>query len=422
MQKNFILLTGALASFSALAHAADIPAFQVRAGYTVSLAAEEFGQARFLETDGKDMLWVSQPRSGTISTLKRQPNSTFTKIGEWTTGKNTVHGMDFRDGWLWFTQSGSVWKSRDTNGDGKSDEEIEVVKDLPSGGGHWYRSIAVADDGFFTSIGDSGNISDQSDTDRQKVWKFSLDGSTKTLWSSGIRNTEKLGFRPGTQEVWGADHGSDNFGKNLGERGGNQPVTDRIPPEEFNRYDRDAFYGHPFIVGNGMPRPEFAAREDILELAAKTELPKWAMGAHWAPNGWTFAAKNGIGEIGDAYVACHGSWNSSKPVGYRIERIAFDAQTGVPLGAHALVSMVGSDGQVLDRPVDVTEDADGSLLFSTDKGRVYRVSKIAAAPVVAASSTKPAPVKPVSTKVAPKTASKQTKPLGKTAAPAKRTQ
>ena len=40
-----------------------------------------------------------------------------------------------------------------------------------------------------------------------------LKGKDKKLWCSGIRNTEKLVIRPGTDEIWGMDHGSDWFGK-----------------------------------------------------------------------------------------------------------------------------------------------------------------------------------------------------------------
>ncbi|MBW3637607.1 MAG: hypothetical protein KY445_14270, partial [Armatimonadetes bacterium] len=194
------------------------------------------------------------------------------------------------------------------------------------------------------------------------------------LHAEGVRNTEKLGFRPGTTEVWGADHGSDNFGKYLGEGRGNQPLTDKTPPCEFNHYEAGKFYGHPFVVGNGMPRPEYTKREDILQLIAKTELPAWQLGAHWAPNGWTFAEKNGLGMKGDAFIANHGSWNSSAKVGYRVERILMDPVTGRAMGAHALVSTLGADGAVLARPVDCVEAPDGTLLFSDDMGkRIYRI-------------------------------------------------
>lgn len=357
---------------------ADVPAFSVRPGFKVSLVAQNFGEARFLEFDDKGTLYVSQPGSGTIASL-RLKDGKYQKIADFTTGKSRVHGLDFKNGWLWFTESGSVWKGRDTDGDGKSDEEIQVLKGLPSGGGHWQRSILVGDDGFYTSIGDPNNLStpEEKDPDRRKIWKYSLDGNTRELFVEGIRNTEKLGFRPGTTEVWGADHGSDNFGKRLGETKGNQPVTDRLPPCEFNRYESGKFYGHPFIVGNGIPRPEYETRPDILELAAKTTLPQWQLGPHWAPNGWTFAATNALGMRGDAFIANHGSWNSTKKVGYRIERVLIDQVTGDAMGAQMLVSTLGANEEVLGRPVDCVEAPDGSLLFSDDQNRkIYRVEKI----------------------------------------------
>ncbi len=366
-----------------------VSAFEVRPGFKVSLVAQDFGSARFLEMGPTGRLFVSQPGSGTIASLQRQGDGTFKKIGDFVKDKPTVHGMQWKDGWLWFTQSGAIWKARDTNNDGIADEEVKVLDGLPSGGGHWWRPILVTDSGFYTGIGDDGNINDHLDVmgdkgEREKIWFYNLDGSGKTLWASGTRNTEKLGFRPGTQEVWGADHGSDNFGKPLGESGGNQPFTDRIPPEEFNRYDKGAFYGHPFIMGNGMARLEFKDRPDILELAQKTVLPQWALAAHWAVCGWTFARSNALGMKGDAFIACHGSWNSTKKVGYCVERVMFDPQSGSPMGEQKLVSTLDKNGEVVGRPVDVVEEADGSLLFSDDKNNcVYRVSKTLPALTVA---------------------------------------
>jgi len=351
----------------------DVPPFIVRPGLRVTLVAEKIGQVRFLEFGGEDTLYVSQPLAGAIMTLRRQ-GAVWNKVADFVTNKPTVHGMHYYDGWLWFTQSGVVWKARDTDGDGRADEEVIVVDGLPSGGGHWWRSILVTPSGFYSSIGDSGNITDETSSDRQKIWKFALDGSSKTLFASGLRNTEKLRLRPGTDEVWGADHGSDAYGQTLGEKPPNQPFTDRIPPCEFNLYVEGGFYGHPFIVGDGLPRLEFKDRPDLLELAGKAISPEWSFGAHWAPNGWTFVASDALGFEGDAVVACHGSWNSSVKVGYRVERIIFDKLTGRPAGRQKLVGLLRDD-QVLGRPCDVAEAPDGSLYFSDDsRGRIYRIS------------------------------------------------
>ncbi len=377
--KSLVAL-GGLLTLTTAAHAAgtvgpDVPDFEVRDGYRVTVAARDFGQSRFLQIGENGMLYVSQPNQGSISTLKKQADGTYKKIGEFTSDKKTIHGMDYKNGWLWFTQSGVVWKGRDTNGDGKADEEVKVLDGLPEGGGHWWRSILVDDDGFFTSIGDTGNINDLTETDRQKIWKYSLDGTTRKLWSSGLRNTEKLRYRPGTTELYGADHGSDWYGKPLGDTKESQPITNRVPDDEFNHYVEGGFYGHPFIVSNGLPRIEFKDKENIIELAGKTILPAWSVGPHWATNGFTFAATDGLGAKGDAFIACHGSWNSSVKKGYRIERVMFDPQSGEPMGAQSIVSTL-KDQKVLGRPVDCAEESDGSILFSTDDSNmIYRISR-----------------------------------------------
>lgn len=363
-----------------------VPAFTVRPGYRVTLAANQLGEARFIEFDNKGNLYLSQPGRGTILTLKDKGDGTYQTLGKFITGKPTVHGMQWHDGWLWFTQSGSIYKGRDTNGDGVADEVVTVIPDgqLPSGGGHWWRSILVTNDSIYTSIGDDQNLSDHTGDDREKIWRYDLNGGNKRLFCSGIRNTEKLMLRPGTDEIWGSDHGSDNFGGPIGEGKwqppagsglSKQPLTDLIPPEEFNHYVQDGFYGHPFVVGDRLPRPEFVNRPDIMELIAKTIPPAWSAGPHWAGNGWTFVTKDYFpGQKGNAWVAYHGSWNSTKKVGYRVESILFDSMTGQPYGSQLIVSTLSAN-DVLARPVDCVEAPDGSMLFTSDQGSsIYRIS------------------------------------------------
>ena len=366
--------------------------FTVRDGFQVNVAIPALNGARFMELDDKGTLYVSRPQ-GDITAFKSKGDGTYEKLGVFISGKPSAHGMCFHDGWLWFSTSGAIFKARDTNGDGVADETIEVTHDLPKGGGHWWRSILVTDDAFYTSIGCSGNITDDTATERLKIWRFALDGSGKSLFASGLRNTEKLRLRPGTSEIWGLDHGSDDFGQPIGDKpGSDQPITDLNPPDEFNRYVQDGFYGHPFITGNRVPRYEYLDRKDIHDLAARTIPPEWAVGAHWATNGFCFIdpAVNGkTGGLpadcgGDAFICCHGSWNSSKPVGYCVARIRIDHDPklgGHPVGLEKIVSTLDPAGQVKARPVDCVQAPDGSILFSADvPGRVYRITWSTPAP------------------------------------------
>ncbi len=365
-----------------------VPAFRVRPGYRVTraCAGNAVREARFLEfsSDGKT-LFVSQPENGQIVALRDPDDSgEYKSISVFVKGKRSVQGMHFHDGWLYFSQAaeGSVSRARDTNDDGVADEvEVIIPKGtLPSGGGHPFEGLLVTDSAIYVTSSDPTNMTENLASDRKTIYVFDKDGKNKRVFCTGIRNTEKLRIRPGTTDIYGFDHGSDNFGRLFGERlGTDQPITDVNPPEEFNRYVEGGFYGHPFITGTGVPRMEFAKRPDIVELANKTIPPEWLVHAHWAVNGFTFLSGDyfGAGSKGDVLFCSHGSWNSTTPVGACVQRILFDPVTGKPYGSMTIVDCVGADRR-LARPCDAAEAPDGSVVFSTDEPpALYRISRSA---------------------------------------------
>lgn len=359
---------------------------KVRPGYRVTraLPAKAISEARFIQfsADGKT-LYVSQKGEGKILAL-RDPdeNGQFKTITTFVKDKPSVQGMDVHDGWLYFSQAGegSVSRARDTNDDGVADdvENILPPKTLPTGGGHPFEGLLVTDTSMYVTASDPTNMTPELDSPRKTIYVFDLDGKNKRVFCTGIRNTEKLRFRPGTQDIYGFDHGSDNFGKEYGETmSKNQPITDLNPPEEFNLYKEGAFYGHPFITGNRVPRPEYAKRPDILELAGKTTPPEWLVHAHWAVLGFTFITGDAFPDLkGDVLFCAHGSWNSLKPVGACVQRLMFDPVTGVPFGSRTIVDCYVNAKRVA-RPVDAAEAPDGSIIFSCDEpvAALYRISK-----------------------------------------------
>jgi glucose/arabinose dehydrogenase len=441
---NLTLLLAALSTAPQPAKAPPPPTWlkdlTVRPGYTVSLAASDVSNLRHVESDGASRLFVSRPyapppegqrrsTNGDILCLRDRDGDGFYEWREtFVTGPVTLHGLCFVQdsaapgkpalpgaGWLWYSTSGSIWKARDNDGDGKADENIEVLKDgsLPSGGANWWRAILVTESRLFTAIGDTANITDESDTDRQKIWSFALDGSDKKLFASGLRSTEKLRLRPTGKprppaiELWGVDQGSDWFGRILGEKpgqnpdepGAGQPMTETLPPDEINVYTESSFYGHPFLVGDRIPRPEFAAKSDLADWAARTTSPKHSLPAHAGASGFCFldpditsrlAARPGAlpNELGglDLVVACHGSWNTPNPAGYSIERVLFDPVEDRPIGHVTLVRGIRRTEDPatkrarwtpLIRPVDIVQAADGSLLFTCDMNNmILRISGV----------------------------------------------
>jgi glucose/arabinose dehydrogenase len=383
-----LLLTHRLAGAEASddPRGAGVPDFEVRPGYRVTLAADDLGEARFIQLGNDGVVFLSQPDRGTVLALRdTDRDGTFDQRVEFVTGRKGVHSMDFVDGWLWISNApqGSVFKARDTDGDLRADDIVDVVARgrLPSGGGHPTYGILVGKSRFYVAVSDPSNMDEDLKSDRKTIYSFSLDGSDQRTFATGIRNTEKLRFRPTsegemTSEIWGADHGSDWFGRPYGDSQGNQPITDLNPPDELNHYVEGGFYGHPFITGNRVPRPEFVNREDLHALASRTIAPAWSYGAHWAANGFTFVqGERFTGLRGDLVQAFHGSWNSSKRVGYCVSRVAFDPMTGLPWGLQTIVDCFDEkSGRVLGRPVDVIEDADGTLLFTCSLSRrIYRI-------------------------------------------------
>ena len=356
------------------------PEIWVRDGYKLTVVQKDITNPRALQMNTEGVLFVSLPEAGEIKACRDKDNDGYYEtVTTFVKGHKKVHGMYWHDGWLWYSETGAIFKARDTNNDGVADEDITVIAagKLPSGGGHWWRPVLISNNRIYTSIGCSGNINDETETERLKIWSFALDGSDKKLFCGGLRNTEKLLLRPGTDEIWGMDHGSDNFGEIMEkkDKDGRKPITDWNPPCEMNHYVQDAFYGHPYITGNRLPRYEYMNRPDIVDWAAKTTPPAWAAGSHYAPNGMTFYDANQFPNAkGDAFVAYHGSWNRSVKGGYAVTKVLFE--NGNPFGEQTYVKFEKND-DLFGRPVDVQVALDGSLLISDDWGnKIYRLTYV----------------------------------------------
>ena len=73
------------------------------------------------------------------------------------------------------------------------------------------------------------------------------------------------------------------------------------------------------------------------------------------------------------FIAEHGSWNRSTPVGYRVTFV--ELREGRPAGYEVFAEGWLRGGVAWGRPADVLELSDGSLLVSDDKGgKVYRIT------------------------------------------------
>ena len=272
-------------------------------------------------------------------------------------------------------------------GETKITAKPEKVVDLP-GGGHWTRNVIASDDGntLYVAVGSETNIADNGlEAEKNRAAILSVDPKTKraTIFASGLRNPVGLALHPDTRRLWTVVNERDMLGSDM-------------PPDYMTQVDFGSFYGWPWNYWGGKYEDKRVTpkRPDLREYTAR---PDYALGAHTAPLGLTFAQDLQLGPnyVNGAFVGLHGSWNRVPASGYKVVYVPFGAR-GMPAPGvkpvDILTGFLNAEGKAMGRPVGVTADKTGALLVADDVGNViWRVSMPGAAPAPAASpSARPA--------------------------------
>jgi Raf kinase inhibitor-like YbhB/YbcL family protein len=245
-----------------------------------------------------------------------------------------------------------------------------LAGDLPDAGQHSARSIAMGPDGMlYLGIGSTCNACTETSPESGTVLRMSPDGKSRTIYASGLRHTVGMDWQPSSGMLLGMDHGIDWLG-------------DEQQPEELNRIEMGKSYGWPYIYGFGGENPQDDPPNGLTmaELNQAATRPLLGYTAHAAPMQLLFyrGAMFPRAYQGDAFVTFRGSWNRSRPSGYEVARLRFDAR-GNPAAFEPLVRgflQMGKDGPSQSgRPVGLAVAKDGALLFTDDiNGVIYRVS------------------------------------------------
>lgn len=302
-------------------------------------------------------------------------------------------------------QDGHVYALRDVNGDGRSDTTYVLASNLympngvavregalyvaevnrvirfdsvesrlsnplppvvinatfPTDGHHGWKFIAFGPDGWlYVPVGAPCNVCEKDDERYSSIMRMKPDGSSLEVYAHGVRNSVGFDWHPHTNELWFTDNGRDMMG-------------DDVPSDELNRAPHPGLhFGFPYCHAGDVPDPSFGEGA-ICEAYVP---PTQKLGAHVASLGMRFYRGSMFPEIyrDQIFIAEHGSWNRSTPVGYRITRVRLDAARAIEYEVFAS-GWRGADGVITGRPVDLLELPDGSLLVSDDYGNgVYRIT------------------------------------------------
>lgn len=332
----------------------DLRQVQVPQGFKLELYAQVPG-ARHLGMAPDGTLFVGTTGSKVYAVTPQR------KVYEIAAGLNCPNGVAYADGSLYICEIQRLSRVKDILSQLGRKPALETLNGrLPDKAHHGYRVLRWGPDHrLYIGIGAPVNVGEVSDP-FGTLSRFSKDFQKLEVLQRGIRNTMGFDWNPQDDCLWFSDNGRDMLG-------------DDLPPEELNRAPRPGqHYGFPYRYGNNVPDPDIGSR---MPAGLSPIAPAAAMQAHMAPLGMRFyrgkmfpaAYRNCL------FLATHGSWNRSKPVGYCLMLGRLEANGKARMEVFAQGWLRGR--QVSGRPVDVQELPDGSLVISDDyAGCLYRLS------------------------------------------------
>jgi len=281
---------------------------------------------------------------------------------------NSPFGMALVDDQLYVANTDAVVRFPYREGQTRIRAQGEKVMDLPGGpiNHHWTKNLIASPDGrkLYVTSGSNSNVGEngmENEEGRAAIWEHDIATGQSRIFASGLRNPNGLDWEPRTGALWTAVNERDEIGSDL-------------VPDYVTSVQDGGFYGWPYSYYG--QHVDTRVRPPRPDLVAKALVPDYALGAHTASLGISFAEGSALPRFSEGlFVAQHGSWNRKPHSGYKVIFIPF--AKGKPNGQpiDVLTGFLNEKEQAMGRPVDVALDSQGALLVTDDVGNtVWRVS------------------------------------------------
>jgi glucose/arabinose dehydrogenase len=356
------ILMVALCAWPASSMALPLEQIKLPPGFQISIYASNVPNARSMTLSPNGTLFVGTRSAGNVyAIVDRDGDHKADEVITIARGLNMPNGVAFRDGALYVAEVNRVLRYDDVEAHLKNPLKPVVVNDkFPSDKHHGWKFMAFGPDGMlYVPVGAPCNICERTPDRYAAIMRMRPDGGGLETFARGIRNSVGFDWHPTTKELWFTDNGRDWLG-------------DDRPPDELNHAPRPGMhFGYPYCHGKNIADPEFGAKHRCDEFTP----PAMELGPHVASLGMRFYTGKMFPEEyrNQIFIAEHGSWNRTTPIGYRISLIRLDNGRAVSYDAFAEGWLQGS--QAWGRPADVLVMPDGSLLVSDDRADViYRIT------------------------------------------------
>jgi glucose/arabinose dehydrogenase len=352
---------GYLAGFLPSA-AADVNDIKLPAGFRIAVYAADVPNARQMALGPGGVVFVGSKSEGKVyAVVDRDGDHKADQVHVLARGLNQPSGVAFRDGALYVAAVNRVLRWRDVARNLTQPPEPEVVSDaFPSDAHHGWKFIAFGPDGrLYVPVGAPCNVCPPPGPLHATIARLDVAGGRPEVVARGVRNSVGFDFQPGTGQLWFTENGRDWLG-------------DDQPPDELNRLGKPGeHFGFPHCNGEGLADPDHNGGRACREFTAPVRL----LDPHVAALGMRFYTGTAFPEKyrGGIFIAEHGSWNRSSPVGYRVTFVKVEGGRATAYEPFATGWLKGNTAS--GRPADVLVMPDGALLVSDDKaGRIYRIS------------------------------------------------
>ena len=306
-------------------------------------------------------LYVSTRRAGNVYAVRDDNgDNKADKVFTIASGLKMPNGVEFRDDALYVAEVNRILRFDGIDNKLESPPPAVILNDaLPVETHHGWKYLRFGPDGhLYFNIGAPCNICDPDDP-YGSIVRMDPDGTGFEVFARGVRNTVGFDWHPESGDLWFTDNGRDNLG-------------DDIPPDELNRApELGMHFGYPYCHGSGIADPEFGSPG----LCSTYEPTVRDLGPHVAAIGMTFYTGDMFPDEykNQIFIAEHGSWNRSVPIGYRLMLVRLEGNKAVSYEPFAEGWLEGNEDW--GRPTDVLQMGDGSLLLSDDSiGAIYRIT------------------------------------------------
>jgi glucose/arabinose dehydrogenase len=332
-------------------------------GFEISVFTDAVPNARSLALGERGTVFVGTRTDGRVyAVVDADQDGRGETVHTLAEGLNMPNGVAFKDGALWVAEVSRLRRFDGIEASLAQPPAPKVVyEDLPKERHHGWKFIAFGPDGkLYVPVGAPCNICEPEDERYASILRMNSDGGGREVFAHGVRNTVGFDWHPATGVLWFTDNGRDMLG-------------DDLPPDELNRAPEPGLhFGYPYCHGGDLPDPYFGEGHKCSSYTP----PAQRLGPHVAALGMRFYTGRGFPPEyrNQIFLAEHGSWNRSEPIGYRVSLVRLDGSKVASYETFA-EGWLGDDGKAWGRPVDVLVMPDGALLVSDDRaGAIYRIT------------------------------------------------